>query len=253
MMTGLLAAILLNPFVLFASGGPNTIVAQTAVFDGTNDYLELTSSGPTGLSDGKAFTLSFWVHMATSTDNGSYGLFYIKDGSGSVRLRVMRQTSNELQVIGYNAAGSVILSMTAGSGQITQSGGWVHVAMNVDLADTAHREVRINGTAVTPTWSIYINDTLDLAGTNYVYQIGAYNSGNRLNGALCEFFFDDARHADLTIFYDSGTGKPLDLGATGTGAVFYMSLAGSGDTWATNSGTGGNFTAIGALGTTTPP
>ncbi|RME67318.1 MAG: hypothetical protein D6781_13480 [Verrucomicrobia bacterium] len=237
--------------VLKHRGTPIIENAPTATFDGASDYLEATSSGPTGLADSKVFTLAFWLNMGAGTDNGSYGIFYAKTSGGSLRFRVMRQTVNDIQVIAYNNSNGAILSMTAGS--FGENDGWVHFAMRVDLSDSGKREVRVDGQVSAATWSIYTDDTIDFVSTSAVYQIGAYNGANRLNGSLALFFLDDIYVDDLLVFYDPATSKPRDLGSIGTNAPFYLSLEGSGDTWARNSGAGPDFTVTGALGSTTSP
>jgi hypothetical protein len=235
--------------------GGTSYTANTAVFDGTNDYLRLTSSGPTGLADGKTFTCSFWVDFA-GADNNYQALFDICSAGGTLKLRIYRSNNNKITLLGLKSDDTTLLAMDSGA-TILAAAGWVHVYICIDLANASNRKIYFNGSAQSIAVTTYTDDTMDLvAGASAKYTVGAEgdDDGIKLNGALCEFWFDDSYLDDPTKFASGG--HPISLGSdgstpTGSAPVFY--LKGSGDGFATNSGTGGNLTLTGTLGTTTPP
>lgn len=233
-------------------------VANTAVFDGTNDYMRL-SSVPTGLSDGKAFTLSFWFD-ANGT-NTTQQVWLSGASAGTNRFLIFRPSgASAIRIIGRNSSGTTILDATT-SGTVVTAGGWYHIYVAIDLATaggTNLRKVYINGVLDSTTWTTFSNDTIDFAMSSPTYTLGANsNNSDRANGTICEFWFDDVYYDDPTKF--NVDNKPISLGTngqtpTGTAPAMYYSLNGSGDSWATDSsGNGNTMTVTGALGTGTPP
>jgi hypothetical protein len=233
---------------------PDPYDAVTAVFDGTNDWMRLTSSGPTGLADGKTFTLSAWVKI-NGADGSSQILTDFGVG-GTVRLLIHRNTSNVIRLLGLNAAAAVILDV-AGSTAVTSATGWFHLYVCIDLANTSNRKIYIDGVADTLTVTTYTNDSIDFVGTNYIYSIAADVDAVPVfkgNIALSELWFNDSYLDDVSKFATDNC--PISLGSdgstpTGSAPVFY--LKGEGNAFNVNSGTGGNFTVSGSLTTTTPP
>ena len=244
----------------YYAGGPTVLVAKTAVFDGTNDYMR-QSAVPTGIADGKAFTLSFWVKFAA---NGTQLGICAFSTSTTVRFQVRRETSNKIGFYAYTSAGGVVLSLISAS-TFTAADGWSHVflAINVNGADVNLRHLYKNGVeeTATATWTTFSDATIDFdVSPTPRYTIGGNASdpaGIKLNGSLCEFWFDDSYFNDVTKFYYAG--KPLALGVNGQPSggpvpVYYFSTNGDGDSWAVDSsGNGNDMTVTGALGTTAPP
>lgn len=244
----------------YYAGGPTVLVAKTAVFDGTNDYMR-QSAVPTGLADGKAFTLSLWIKFAADGTQLNVCAF---STAATVRFHVRRETSNKLAFYAYTSAGAVVLNVLSAS-TFTVADGWSHVFIAIDVngADTNLRHLYKNGVdeAATATWTTFSDATIDfVTSPTPRYTIGgnaADPATGRLNASLCEFWFDDSYFNDVTKFYSAG--KPLALGANGQPSggpvpVYYFSTNGDGDSWATDSsGNGNNMTVTGSLGTDTPP
>jgi hypothetical protein len=226
--------------------------ANTAVFDGSDDYMTIISSGPTGLANGKQVTFSTWVKF--SADNSFEAIAVFASSVGATRFAVFRNNSNQFYIYGQSAVPADVLYLV-GTTSVTISSGWVHLYICVDLADTAKRKMYINGVAETLTVNTYSDVALGLVGASFKYRIGADGVvANLLSGAVTELWFDDSYLDDTTKFASGG--KPISLGSdgslpTGSSPVFY--LKGSGDGFNVNSGTGGDFTLTGSLGTTTPP
>jgi hypothetical protein len=234
---------------------PGSYTANTAVFDGSADFMRLTSSGPTGLADSKVFTLSCWVNFAGG-DGVTQAIWDIGTPVTSTRLAVSKNTGNTLDIVGKNSANTGILFLTT-TKTLKATNGWTHLYICVDMANPAHRKCYFNGVADTLTVTTYTDDTLDLVGANYTYTAGADDSGAgglRMNAALAEVWFNDS-YLDSPGHF-AYAGHPISLGTAGeipleTSPVFY--LKGNGNGFNVNSGTGGNFTITGSLGTTTPP
>lgn len=228
--------------------------ANTAVFDGTNDYISVSSL--TGLSDSKVFTFSCWANF--SGGNGTLQYICQFTTAGTARFYIVKNASNQIDILGRNAAGTNILILR-GNVAITDATGWVHIYVCIDLANTSNRKIYTNGTSNTLTVTTYTDDTIDFAiATTPKYTIGASSSGgNKVFATLAELWMDDTYLDNVAAF--ASAGKPIYLGAngqtpTGTAPAMYYSLNGSGDSWATDSsGNGNTMTVTGALGTGTPP
>jgi hypothetical protein len=106
----------------------------------------------------------------------------------------------------------------------------------------------------------FTDDTLDYTGGDW--SVGARPSGNlKFDGCLSEFYFAPGQYLDFSLVanrrkFISPTGKPVQLGLTGslptgTAPLMYHHLD-DGEAvanFATNRGTGGNFTITGTLDT----
>lgn len=239
------------------SSGGGVFVANTAVFDGT-DYMRL-SAVPTGIADGKAFTLSFWADSANSLTEATY---LSAASAGTNRFLVYRPNgASVIRVIGRNSAGTTILDITS-SLTLTAAAGWQHVYIAVDLSTAGGTElykIYVNNVSDgSIIKSVFTNDTIDFNMATPSYTVGANPAGaNLFNGEMCEFWLDDVYLNDTSKFYSAG--KPISLGSngqtpTGSVPVMYFSLNGSGNSWATDSSSNGNtMTVTGSLGTGTPP
>lgn len=235
----------------------NLLGCDSADFDGT-DYMT-TSAGLTGASDGKQGTVSMWFRL----DGGDGTALFLMQGATTVggttsRFRVRRNvTTNLLEVVGLNAAGSTILTLTSATAY-TAAATWRHLLASWNLATAAGH--------------LYITDVDDLAGgatltddsidyTLADWAIGATAGGTALfDGCIAEVYFA-LEYIDISVTgnrrkFISSTGKPISLGSTGnfptgTAAIVYQHID-NGEAvagFATNSGTGGDFAITGTLAT----
>lgn len=246
--------------VLASMGGPPLIVVDSADFDGTNDYIT-RGAGLTGAADSKTGILSFWLRL----DGGDGSTQIILNGNSAVGgnsanevFSVFRHSSNNLQIFGKNAAGLGRLHMQT-SGTLLAGSAWNHVFAAWDLASIPAAGLYINGLS-DESLTIYTDDSLDY--TNADWAIGAYPGGTiKLNGVIAELYFAPGQWINPNIvanrrLWRSSSGKPVYLGPTGAGPtgtapLVYQSLA-DGEAvanFATNRGTGGNFTITGTLDT----
>ena len=247
------AQVLINPYRF----GIPSLTANTAVFDGTGDLLKKTTA-ITGIADGQAFTMSFW--MKADVDGTLYRIFYITTSTTPSRFRVFRTVGNTIEMVGNNVATTTVLEATTAA-TVTAAMGWTHVYIAIDLSNTSNRHIYINGTEdASVTWTTYNTaGVIDFDATLPQSTIGSDGAEDgKLAGALAELWFDDSYFNDPTKFRNAAN-HPISLGATGntpTGAapVLYLSLNGAGNSWATDSsGNANTFTVTGTLGTTTSP
>lgn len=229
--------------------GPNQYNAPYSDLDGTADYLDRTTA-PTGITDGKAFTL----HFVAAAESAGRSLLTFATSTTNRFHAVYGGNANILEVVAANTAGTQILFFTVAGALV--SGRNRVVTMSIDLSDVNKRHVYINGTLVSPTWTTYTNDTIDFAITSTPrYRVGC-NAGttpaNFFDGRLGALWFDTS-YIDLSVAsnlakFVTGTGidaKPVDLGAsgelpTGTSPIIYLPMYGNNA--GKNYGTGGDFT-----------
>lgn len=229
--------------------------AGAVLFDGTNDWM-LRGADLTGNADGKKGLVSFWIKFQGG--DGSEQRFY--DTAGTFN-NIQREAITNLFRFSFGGAANILAySNTA----YTVASGWVHVLAAWDLA--------------TSTFQLYINDVSDLAAsptllnanidyTRLDHAIGSSDggAGSRVNGDIADFYINFAETLDISVAgnrskFRSGT-KPVDLGSTcstptGTASIICLKhVTGAAATdFATNRGTGGDFTITGTLteSSTTP-
>jgi hypothetical protein len=237
---------------LLASYGLPTLIADAADFDGTNDYMA-RGGDLTGIVNGKSGILSFWYRV----DGGDGGNRIVIGDQASGRFWLRHSTGNLLTLYGYSPTGSESIALFSNTAYTT-SASWLHVLMSWDLATT--------------TTYLYINDVSDKSASSrsanldidYTLsadlRIGAQPSGaEKINGCLAEFYFSPGNYLDLSIKanrrrFITADGKPAQLGIdgsvpTGTAPILYLHLDNGEavENFATNRGTGGNFTITGTL------
>lgn len=241
------------------AGYENLASVDSADFDGTNDYMRRV--GFTGAADSKSGILSAWIRL----DDGDGSVHVILDGiEVAVSFAFVRvDTTNTLRIDGDNTSGILILRLTSDTAY-TAGATWLHVLASWDLAVAAgHLYINdVEDLAAGPTLT---DDTIDYTVTTWT--IGANSgAGFKTNGCLAEFYFAPGQFLDFSVEanrrkFISESGKPVYLGTTGnlptgTTPLVYQHLD---DTeavanFATNRGTGGDFTITGTLdtGSTSP-
>lgn len=241
---------------------PTLSLLDGADFDGSNDYMT-RGAGLTGAADSKKGIFSAWIRI----DGGDSSTMHIFDGvttvgGSSVRVSVFRHSSNVLFVQCFNSSSTLRMSLQT-TGTYLQSAQWLNILASWDVASSKG--------------FLYINDVSDLGATlltddtlDYTladWSVGADAGGNtKLNGCLAEVYFAPGQYLDFSIVanrrkFISANVEAVNLGdtgalPTGTAPLVYQHLD-SGEAvanFATNRGTGGNFTITGTLATssTTP-
>lgn len=218
-------------------------------FDGSNDYLT-RGAALTGAADGKQLTLSGW--LKSGVDGGSAVGRILTTvtalAGGTVRLRVQKRTTNDIQVAASNSAGTLIFSVNSSTNSVLVAGGWKHFLCSCDLSAGATHLYLSNASDsnnITNT-----NDTMVLTGSDF--SVGATADGTlKLTGDMADLLFwpsylDLSVAANRRLFISNG--KPVNPGNAirALGAPL-INLSNPLASWHTNKGSGGGFTLTGAL------
>ena len=234
-----------GPYV--GARGPSEFWADSAAFNGSNQYLNRTSA-LSGISDGTNITLafSFKVDVVGSGDgylielhNGSSrstGInCFFNDGSDNFSFSCFNTSAtgdgNNYVFSGNSASNSVV------------AGAWNTVLIS---ANASNAYIYFNGTSLSLTTSLGSNINLDLAN----WGIGRRDDNGTLylDGNIGFLYFnnsyiDFSQEANRLKFFDAFN-NPVDVGAdgsvpTGSQPLIYMN---EGFHLGTNLGSGGNFT-----------
>jgi hypothetical protein len=239
---------------LNATGCSQYTTANTASFDGS-DSLSSTAN-LTGIADSKVVTVSFWFKQATLPTAET--VFDMVNGGANRRFRVQLTAAAKVQVDAFDSGGVQILQAT--SNFVLTTTDWHHCMVAVDLASTSNRGFYVDGSVDAATWGIYIDGQIDFnmsPSPNVAVGVNLVTGSQSWSGDLAEFWIDDVYNNTISDYYC--TGRPANLGnngelPTGSAPTLYLSRAGSGNTWATDSsGNGNTFTIGGTLGSTTSP
>ncbi len=227
-----------------------TYLPNAVEFDGANDYLDADLN----LTATKIMTASFWFRRGDSAAPAAYE-------------RILNATSGDLSFFIHTNGSLYFRAANSGGTQILRDGvssvldtDWHHILVSIDMADVNNSFVYLDDVDYSGSFSIHIDDTLDLGGLK-PWGIGAYASGaDKFDGALADVWFDTNTHLDLSVeanrrLFIDASGNPVELGADGsipTGSAPDIFLSGDTADWHTNKGAGGGFTENGELTTATP-
>lgn len=212
---------------------------------GNDDASLSKASDLTSIADGTTGTVSFWVKSSFS------GAFRLIDTTLG-RFRVTVNTGGAITIIGLRPTGSICLNLQSSSSISTSN--WTHVLASWDLSADATCNLYTNGANNT---SLVTRTNANIDYTQGDWYVGRFNTPattGRLVGELAEVVFDDS-YLDITSSAVRETfaknGKPVRLGDDGSipfGFAPKLYLHGPGSTFATNYGSGGDFTASGTFG-----
>jgi hypothetical protein len=235
-------------------------VCDSADFDGANDFMARGASLD-GIVDSKLGIFSAWVRL-DGGDGANITMLAINDGA-TLDFRIERRSTNVFAVIAENAAGTNVVVIET-SATYTASATWLHVLMSWDVSLGGLGNLYINDVSDRAT-SVFDDDTLDYTKTNCF--VGAHDATTRrFNGCLADLYFAPGQYLDFALVanrrkFISAGGRPVHLGTTGalpTGTApsvyFHLDDGEAVANFATNRGTGGNFTITGTLdtGSTSP-
>ena len=239
--------------------GQTLSTVDSADFDGTNDYM-LRGGALTGIADSKTGILSVWLRK----DGGDGSILRIVSQATRQSTQLNTLSSNNFDIIGQNAAGTQILRLVT-STTYTAGATWLHILSSWNLAVAGSGSLYVNDVD-DKTETTFTDDTIDYDGSTD-WAIGASSGGLvPFNGCLAELYFAPGQYLDFSIVanrrrFISANGKPVWLGTngaipTGTAPIVYQRVADAAAvaTFATNLGTGGNFSITGTLdtGSTSP-
>ncbi len=187
--------------------GVNQFNAVASEFDGSADYLELAGSPA---ADSKQFFCKFSVKPEILTDRD---IINISSGTSfnNVRFRVGTSQSGSnisLSVVGYTAAGTLILSATSILVATELAVGRnISVAMTGDMSDSGTFKVFVGGSQVSTSVSTYTDASLEFS-TATKTRIASDQNVTRTQAAIGDLIFNSSIESDLSIFFDD-SGRPL--------------------------------------------
>ena len=232
------------------------IKCDAADFDGTNDYM-LRGGDLTGSADGKKGLLSAWIRL-DGGDGVAKAILGNGGGSSFLGLQILRLSTNKFSIICRNSGLTQILNLASVSTYVA-SVAWIHVLASWDLATPGACHLYINDIENLDL-ATFTDDTIDYTQTQW--SVGALpNGGSKIDACFAEMVFYQGTYLDFSIVanrrkFISPSRRPMPLGATGslptgTAPIIYQHLD-DGEAvanFATNRGTGGDFTITGTLDT----
>jgi len=206
--------------------GAGYSVTNSAVFNGSNEYLSRTLQSGTATGGAKKFTVSWWWKDCTPdyTDNANYthfgnggtNFFEAGVGAGSTAARY------ELNVYSKDSSGS--LKTDYSNNIFRDPHGWHHFVVAIDTnasVSAANRKLMYhNGVVITKRSAENFADDVTFAlmtATNS--QNWAYNgsSGNYMPGYLAQCALVDGLQLEPTAFGEfdtNGVWRPIDLSSS---------------------------------------
>ena len=238
----------------WVAAGPSKYKPNAVDFDGTNDYLRL-SSALTGVTDSKQITISGWVKTNVT---GTKVILNLGDNNPD-HLYFRVGFDNRLRLDFSNTSLTDIYQSNAINPALTP-GQYYHVLISIDLSDSGRHHIYVDDVDRTTIPTTYTDDTADFTPSRVT--VGAnFANNNKFDGAFADLWVDFGTYIDFSVeenrraFIDAN-GNPVDLGADGskpTGTSPDVFLSGDTADWHTNKGTGGGFTENGALTTAPSP
>lgn len=241
------------------SYGPQLLLCDSADFDGANDFMS-TAGDLSGSADSKSGILSMWLRI-DGTLAAFENVLRNRNGTNPSKFRAVF-ASDKFAITGTTSAGSTVVDLVTVS-TFSPGATWYHFLASWDAAASAGH--------------LYVNDVSDLASPSWLDQNIDYTDGawsiagdgfgaSAFDGCIAEFYFAQGQYIDFSIAanrrkFISASGKPVYLGAdgsfpTGTAPIVYQRVANGAAvaTFATNLGTGGDFSITGTLetGSTSP-
>lgn len=223
-------------------------------FDGTNDFLSLTTALIGGPTSGK-LSGSLWFRL----DGGDGSFLVLANFRNSITHNgpaIARTTGNKIQIIAQDTtdASELFFQTTA---SFTASATWHNILFSYDLNNASGARTPLlyidgaadlnvttdTGTGGTDVWGTTINQ-LNIASVP--------GGTSKWNGCIAESWYAPGVQIDFTnavnvAKFISG-GKPVNLGSDGTATGFtpLIYLPNAFGTVGANASTGGNFTINGA-------
>ena len=199
-------------FVPFTDNGT---IANSCIFDdGSEPYLERT---PSSSSNRKTWTLSFWMKLGT-LGTTQFLLSVNQASSDSGRIAILKQSTGELQISGYNS----VWRKTNRTYEDTSK--WYHILIACDTTEsTAQNRIRfyIDGEEVT-SWATNttVTQDADLAinvNSAHRWAEEIWGGGNHFDGYLAEVNFVDGSQLTPSTFgvTDTSTGRWIPKTLTG--------------------------------------
>lgn len=248
-----------------ASAGAGAIIVDSADFDGTNDFMA-RGANLTGIADSKTGILSVWLRLDGGDPDPIIAFFGVHATDLTMLLREDSGSSNRLTLQVFNSSIPADVVLVTTNASYVAGATWYHFLASWDAATGATalyvNDVDDENTGITQfndnnaRWSGYTN-----------WHVGSRDGGNqKVDACIAEVYFAPGQYLDFDTEsnrrkFITSTGQPADLGSdgslpTGTAPRVYLHLADAEAVanFATNRGSGGNFSITGTLttGSTSP-
>jgi len=238
---------------------PNpTYKIDAADFDGTNDYMRRVG-GLTGAADSKSGIFSVWVRFDSIPALGRIFCGNTTLGGGSATNQVrsaITGSGGAVQFLAADAGGTVATLQLPSATTFTAGATWHHLLWAWDVA-VPMRQFYLDGVSDI-SGEASTNTTLDFTSADW--GIAANCDGSSKSSiCLADLYFAPGQVLDISVAanlrkFISATGKPVNVGAdgsvpTGTAPIVFLHLdkGAAASAFATNRGTGGDFTITGSL------
>ena len=223
---------------------PTTYVPVPVTFDGTNDYMRMTSDP---MVDSALGTVSFWIKF--NGGNGASQTLWCSEGT---HFMIQRPSTNILEITGYTSGDSQILKIKS-TGLLLTTGSWQHVVASWNQT-TQTQHFYLDGVE-DKNASGGVNSAGVIDYTRGTHTFGAFQDATqKTNADIAQFYltteYIDLSDSDELAKFITTDGYPVSMGSdgstpTGTAARLYFDSAV--DSWHTNDGAGGGMTETGAL------
>ncbi len=227
--------------LLLGQGKLSSTEANSADFDGVNDYL-LRSSDLVGNTDGKAFTLSVWLYVK---ENSS--LSYVVDLGGGFYLS--RSSAGVFTVYGSLLGVEKLNVSFSNVPEVLDT--FVNILVSVDLSNVLNRSVYMNDKAPSSvTWNTYVDSNIEFTKGSLGVSVGSsYLGASKFKGRISDLFMDYS-FRDLSIESNRRDFITSDLRSpekpSYSSPLIYLPMANS-SIFFKNKGTGGDFIQNGIM------
>ena len=227
-----------------------------ADFDGTNDYLTYGGGSLTGYTTNLLGTFSCWVRFDGGDGVQQRIISSFNTPTSSTPIQVQKTATNRIRVTLTDNTNAPKLEVES-INPYTASATWLHILFSWT---TTSAKLYINDVDQTSIVT-QISWTTPPAMSSFSVGASSATFSYKVNGALAEVFLQFSTFIDLTVEstrrkFISHMGKPVDLGANGSvplGATpkvyLHLTSGESAANFATNRGSSGNLTLVGALDT----
>lgn len=231
------------------------VVVSGADFDGSAAYLT-RGAGLTGAANANTLLLSFWFRCDGS--DGQTQLILQGQYSSSSIFSLYKDGANHIEITAATTTPTTVLTLVSTT-SYTTSGTWHHCLAS--WSATSYAYIYIDDVDVTNAGSRInlVTSASYASATNWIVGRNQNISTQYFNGCLAEFYCAPGQALDISssanrLKFRTATGVPVPLGSdgstpTGVAPLIYQKLV-PGDaasTFATNAGSGGNFTMNGSL------
>jgi hypothetical protein len=244
---------------------PSAPVVSAVSFNGAT-YLHNTALQSTNSS---LLSYSVWVNPTVLDNTYGYGsiIFDVDPQGDALIIEYIERDAPHHPKLTLNNQSFTQHYQLRSSTPVSANSGWHHILVSVDMTDplNVRGEYYLNGQDTTDIFTSNISSqfTMMFSGLPLFVGYDTFDTGGGFRGGMYDAWFAPGVslldvNGELTAeviakFRDPATGLPVDLGQNGelpTGTspeVFLKASAGAPTSFATNRGTGQNFTVVGSL------